>query len=253
LSAQPEIHVRTVRVADKGRWEFREQGITWQPPDRYTLSSKFDPMPCYPHDEGAARKASADAARACPPLWPVDLWLADREEMARTNGHSCIDEGHYEGSEWVRDRRGFIMLSGKRTPPHPAVTRYLVGHEYGHNVAYMLNGLRDDGKHVASTAGLEREYAEARGLPEDSVHHGEGGTWHDSCAEILACDFRVLVLDMETEFWPHPGIRRPEEILAVRAWWLNALVNLERAREEAAAEVLAAEAAGQSQAAVASE
>ena len=53
------------------------------------------------------------------------LYIANREEVARSNGHSNIIEGgHYEGDEWVIDpRRGLIMLSGKRVPPHPAMTK----------------------------------------------------------------------------------------------------------------------------------
>jgi hypothetical protein len=231
----PRIHVRDVRVAEEGRWEFRDSELTWQPPQRYALSSKFDPVPCYPHDRAAAEQAAAHVQERCPPLWDVDCFLADREEIARTNGHSALDEGHYEDGGWVKDRRGLIMLSGKRIPPHPAMTRYLVAHEYGHNVVYMLNSLREE-KHAASTDALCREYAKVRGLPESSVHHGEGGTWHDSCAEILACDFRLLVCDAEPEFWPHPGIPRPEDLLAVRAWWLTALVRLGEAREKAGGE-----------------
>ena len=50
-------------------------------------------------------------------------------------------------------------------------------------------------------------------------------------AEVFACDFRLLVCDTEPEFWPHPGVPRPEGILAIRAWWLTALVRLEEARE----------------------
>jgi hypothetical protein len=238
-SHSPRIRVHDLRLAESGRWEFRDSSLTWAPPNRYTLSSKFDPFPCYAHDRAVAERAAAHVADRCPPLWDVDLWLADREEVGRSNGHSNIDDGHYEGGKWVKDRRGFIILSGKRVPPHPAMTRYLVGHEYGHSVAYMLNALRLDDKergHVSSTGDLEREYAKARGLPESSLHHGGGGTWHDSCAEVLACDFRVLVCDIEPECWPHPGVQRPEGILAIRAWWLTALVQLEEARGAAGRE-----------------
>ena len=37
---------------------------------------------------------------------------------------------------------GLICLAGKRIPPHPAMTRYLMGHEYGHGVFYHLARLR---------------------------------------------------------------------------------------------------------------
>lgn len=217
------IVVHQVRVADEGRWQWRGSRLTWQPPHRYGFEAEFDPFPAYPHDPDAARKAADHVAACCPPLWDVNLYLADREETSRSNGHSNVHEGgRYEGSEWVQDEpSGMILLSAKRIPPHPAMTRHLVAHEYGHNVEYMLNSLRG-GRHVASCDDLEREYAEMRGLPPSSVHHGEGATWHDSACEIMACDFRIVVCGTEAEFWPHPGIPRPEEVPAVRQWWVGA-------------------------------
>lgn len=218
----PGIRVHELRVADEGRWQFRDSLLTWCPVNRYGFTSTFDPFPAYAHDRRAAELAAAYVTGRCVPLWDVDLYLADREEVSRSNGHSNIHEGHYEGGEWVKHRSGMIMLGGKRIPPHPAMTRHLVGHEYGHNVAYMLNSLRDDVKHLGSTEGLERDYAKVRGLPEASVHHGEGGSWHDSACEIMACDFRILLLGVETEFWPHPGIPRPEDVAGLMNWWADA-------------------------------
>lgn len=226
-----EIRVHQLRVADEGRWAFRDSGLSWSPPHKYAFTATFDPFPGYPHDADVAQGA-ADLVSACvPPLWDVDCYLADREESSRSNGHSNVHEGgHYEGDEWVKDEpSGLIMLSGKRIPPHPALTRYLVGHEYGHNVEYMLNSLRG-ARHVSSCDDLEREYAAMRGLPPESVHHGEGATWHDSCCEILACDFRILACNVEAEFWPHPGIPRPELVPALKGWWDEALGKLTEAR-----------------------
>lgn len=114
-------------------------------------------------------------------------------------------------------------------PPLWDVDLYLAGHEYGHNVGYMLNSLRG-ARHIAGTDDLQREYAAMRGLPGASVHHGEGGNWHDSACEIMACDFRILVCVLETGFWPHPGIPWPGDIPAVRDWWDQALARLAEAR-----------------------
>lgn len=233
-----EIRVHELRIPEQGRWAFRDSALTWCPPQRHGYTSAFDPFPAYPHDLGHVRAAAAAASVSrCPPLWDVDVYVADREEISRSNGHSNVHEGgHYEGDDWVKDTpSGMIMMGGKRIPPHPAMTRHLIGHEYGHNVAYMLNSLRGDCKHVASADPLYRDYATARGLPGSSVHHGEGGTWHDSACEIFACDFRVMVLRAETEYWPHPGITRPEEVPALWEWWSNALERLAAARKAAGA------------------
>jgi hypothetical protein len=134
----------------------------------------------------------------------------------------------------VRDpRRGIIFLCGKRVPPHPAVTRYLVAHEYGHNVEYMLNIAR--GAQSAWDEALSIEYAQVRGLPDSTLHHGDGGNWHDSIHEIIACDFRILVCETEVEFWPHAGIARPEHVPALAAWWAEARQAADKPAEPVAA------------------
>jgi hypothetical protein len=158
----------------------------------------------------------------CPPVWDVDLYIADREETGRTNAWSTVHEdGRYEGDTWVKDPPiGLIVLSGKRTPPHPALTRHLVAHEYGHNVEWMVNYTRGVGLHDDS---LAREYAEMRGLPDSALHHGTGGRWHDSVHEILACDFRIVVCDIEPEYWPHPGIPHPDRVDELDGWWADAV------------------------------
>jgi hypothetical protein len=59
-----------------------------------------------------------------------------------------------------------------------------------------------------------------RGLEWDAVrHHGCGGTWHDALSEIVACDFRLLVLGAEPSYWPHPGIPLPHRVDGLGAWW----------------------------------
>jgi hypothetical protein len=103
-----------------------------------------------------------------------------------------------------------IILYGKPIPPHPAVTRYLVGHEYGHAVsrhlAYRMTTPSDDSDFLAG-------YAEMRGIeivPDD--HYGPG-TWHRQPTEVFANDFRIVVAGLEPDFWPHAGIPHPQQKL----------------------------------------
>lgn len=227
------ITVRPIALADC-QWQFRDSAPHWQHRD-YGAAATLDPFPAYGHDLGQAQEAARHVASVCPPLWDVEVFVADREEVGRSNGFSSLREGgHYEGETWVKDPpTGLIFLSGKRVPPHPAMTRYLVAHEYGHNVEWMLNHIRG-AKHARSDA-LVTDYAKVRGLPPESIHHGHGGVWHDSVTEIFACDFRILACGVEEEFWPHPGVGRPEQIDGLAGWWTQAVEDLQAAREGAAA------------------
>lgn len=218
------ITVRPIDVMAEAIWSWRDCAPTWWRSQHGTAAT-FDPFPAYPHDladvEDAARHVEAHVRLT----WDVEVRVADREEVGRSNGFSALaDSGHYEGDDWVKDPIvGLVVLSGKRVPPHPAVTRYLVAHEIGHHVEWMLNQAR--GAEHAQSDGLINAYAELRGLPE--VHAGSGGRWHDAAAEVFACDFRVLVCDVEAEYWPHPGVPRPEQADAdLPAWWAAAVNDL---------------------------
>lgn len=214
----PSIVVRELPVMTDATWSFREQMPQWQWRD-YRGMGTFDPFPAYPHDLADVEAAAKHVEQCWAPTWNVEIHIADREEQGRSNGYSYIHEGgHYEGDEWVKDEPvGLIVLSGKRVPPHPAVTRYLVAHEYGHNVEWMLVKAR--GGKTAHDGTLIREYATLRGLPDSALYDGSGGRWHDSATEIFACDFRILICDVEPDYWPHPGIPRPEDVDGLADWW----------------------------------
>ncbi|MGI5155813.1 hypothetical protein [Microbispora sp. CA-102843] len=224
-----EIHVRPLAVMAEAQWSFESVNPQWRA-HSYSMTSTFDPFPAYAHDVGLVAAEAARVSALCPPLWDINLYVADREETGRSNGHSNVHEdGHYEGDDWVKDPPiGLIVLSGKRIPPHPAMTRHLVAHEYGHHVQWMLNQV-GGARHLHDDHGHMTEYAELRGLPEDAVHHGTGGRWHDSVREVFACDFRILVCETEREFWPHPGIPRPEDVPGLVDWWADAVKRIEAA------------------------
>jgi hypothetical protein len=207
-----------------------ESRLSWRPDD-YAPRAAFDPFPAYPHDDVTARDQAQAITEAVPPLWDVTCYLASHEPAARTNGYSAYWTGRTHGDDGKPKPgpvHGYMVLGAKRIMPHPAMTRYLVAHEYGHNVEWMLNIARGADRIYDDT--MVREYARIRRLSGD--HHGTGGRWHDSPTEILACDFRILILQAETEFWPHPGIPRPETIPELRRWWTAQLDILAEARED---------------------
>jgi hypothetical protein len=183
----------------------------------YNRAVNVDPFPCYAHDETAVRAVAHTVAAKFPMDLTVAFYLPEYEIAGRTNGWCSY--GTYCDKE-VPEGRAFkafdavIMLSGKRTPIHPAMTRYLVAHEYGHAVQRWLEWISGE-KDGADT--LINDYAKLRGV--DSPAHYGGGTWHAQIGEMFANDFRILVCGVEAEFWPHPGFARPEQLPQIVEWW----------------------------------
>jgi hypothetical protein len=208
-------------VPDAGSWSFQDSSLSCRHPKHGSIG-RFDPFPAYPHDAGVAADAAQKASQACPPLYDIEIYLPNREEVGRTNGYStnCYPRSFVDG-EWVTGLPlGLIVMSGKRIPPHPAMTRYLIGHEYGHHVCWMLGKLRG-ATHLQDDSWLA-EYAKLRGLPDTTPPNGSGGNWHRALEEIFACDFRILILEVESEYWPHPGTARPDTVQGLADWWAAA-------------------------------
>lgn len=216
----PTISVVPVDVMTQADWAWSTSAPSWRA-HRYGANTTFDPFPAYRHDIDVARATADHIAEICPPRWNVVAYIPDREDVARSNGFSDMWGERDRDDERLKSLHGMIFMSGKRIPPHPAMTRYLIAHEYGHQMQWMLTDAR--GKGNPQDERILAEYAAMRGLPTE-IHFGSGGRWHDSCAEVFACDFRIAVCEIETEFWPHGDIPRPGDKVA--SWWDQALADV---------------------------
>lgn len=179
----------------------------------YNRAVSIDPFPCYTHDIDIVKEESLKCDVAWPLGMPCIISILDRESPARTNGHCDIEHQYQNGKNvgWG----AAIVLWGKRTPPHPAMTRYLVNHEYGHAVAHAIAVQYYDD----SIETLYKEYRKLRLTLEEAPKYYGGRTWHLSTNELFANDFRILVMKSEVEFWPHNQISRPEVTPKIIEFW----------------------------------
>jgi hypothetical protein len=177
------------------------------------------PAPGYAHSEALTRETAELVESRFPLLDPPHIYLMPFDDVGRCNGQTQYDENWYQkDANGHSVRHHWIYLFGKVIPPHPAMTRYLVAHEYGHVVEDVISCSMY--KNDDPDAALMKDYAEMRGYCTDIEGYGPG-TWHANIAEIFANDFRILVCGVETEFWPHP-CPHPEDVPGLRDWWYRA-------------------------------
>jgi hypothetical protein len=189
-------------------------------------TKRVDPFPGYGHDPAYVLKIARQVARDFPLSFPVHFYVPAYEDIGRTNGW-CEIQRDWQSKDRPRPiTAANIFLSGKRIPPHPAMARYLVAHEYGHAVDYFL---ADRLGYDADKHEFRDWYRKLRGIKEAGPSHYGGRTWHASTGEVLANDFRILVCGIETEFWPHPGTVRPEKVASIRKFWREAIGQAARA------------------------
>jgi len=211
----------------------------------YAEAVRVDPFPAYP----LSLELVGDLVQACWQRFPLggarlEVAVLSHEVLERTNGCTCESQifRRDDGSEWeeklrcgcgcgelleLRGQALTIVLSAKRIPVHPAVVRYLVPHEYGHAAFAAI--ARVMGYQLHEHEKLARKYCERRGLSLDKTRYA-GGHWHGQPEEIAANDFRVLLMQREAEFWPHPGVPMPPESIA--AWWDEGLSAVSAALRE---------------------
>lgn len=230
LQEKPLVRVAELDAGDL-HWEYSEGPPTWKAEPavkgNWGRTEKVDPWgPCYRHDVGIVERVLLACAKAAPlGDAPVTVYLSVYEGLSRTNGWAYEDVAHYgETDGWhgpgSKPWEGVIVLNGRRVEIHPAVTRYVTAHEYGHIVEDALSRVR-----YGDDAGgkLIKEYARLRGLATDLPYGA--GTHHLVPGEVFANDFRSYVMELEREFWPHL-VKPAWKLKRVASWWDKAIDEL---------------------------
>lgn len=223
------------------QWSFRVEGPKIRVGGGHGRHVELCPTPCYRHDPELVRRQFEDVERRFPCERRPGVYVVGFDSPQRTNGETYETDAYPERDELGRTMEdSSIILYGKPIPLHPAMTRYLVAHEYGHAVerelAFRLIREKDTGGWKLIEQ-LREKYAELRGLPKEPPPFYGPRTWHQQVCEIFANDFRVLIAQQEPEFWPHHDISRPEKVEAVVQWWVqqaNVAMEIGRALTRAA-------------------
>ena len=195
------------------RWGFTDAIPSFSVKDgKYNHSERGVPFPCYAHDLTLVESELKRTASVFALPFPVYLYVSAFECEGRTNAHASTgydyDAKQVDGEYPIGN--GTIVFSGKRIPIMPAMTRYLVSHEYGHLVEEAVK--------KAKRLDVE-EYAKMRGCEPRGAQFYGGRTWHKSFGEIFANDFRIIVCDREPEFWPH-SVPHPNSDKTLIEWWI---------------------------------
>ncbi len=195
---------------------------------RHQRQVKVDPYPAYPADKGIVAELLAECVERFPLKGLAELVILPHDFIDRVNGMTFEDSdyGRNISITWHDGEKGetypqihTIVLAAKRIPIHPAMLRYLVPHEYGHAVFNRIAVAFGYRQHEHET--LEAAYMRLRGgVRQDGPYRG--GKWHLTAGEIIANDFRVLVMGREPEFWPHPRVRPPTLDARIVRWWREA-------------------------------
>lgn len=209
-------------TGDDLRWPDRGNPYIYEGSGKYPRKTVVHPAPMYRHKESLVEDVLEICSRAFPIHSSVSklLCTTDREFESGFNGYA-FEDWDYSSSTFkyttvdgrMVDRYPVslgILISGKQVPQHPAWTRYLIAHEYGHCAWYASRYFRGYDNELNG----EADYMRMRG----EVDWKDGQRWHQRATEVIANDFRIIMGGQEAEHWPH-DIAHPYNVPALVDWW----------------------------------
>jgi hypothetical protein len=220
--------VKTIHVEEYGSDELEWSYHSRIPKFRAgSLTFNADPFPGYAHNKGVVEQTAKLCYAAVKNHIPVYVHLPAFDQDGGTNGFTHLDQDYdNERKKWV-PKENHIVLLGKRTPLHPAMSRFIMAHEYGHAVEDWMIALWDYDQHNDD---FLEYYRDKRGLSPFQALRGTGpNEWWRAVAEIFADDFRILCTGIEEEHWPHGTVPRPEYVNGLSTWWDDAMAELNQA------------------------
>lgn len=233
IGKKPVVRVMELEMEDL-RFSYDDKAPSWRAlpvlKGNYGRQAYVDPWgPCYTHDIALVRELLEECVLAAPlGSVPLSVYVSLWEGVERTNGWAYNDVAHYQNTprSWrgpgKKPWEGVITLNGRRVEIHPAITRYVLPHEYGHIVEDALALARYGDKDNCDRK-LVEEFAQVRGLRTDLLYGS--GTHHLMPGEVFANDFRSYVMGKEREFWPHP-VEPAWKVKRVARWWDRAIKEL---------------------------
>lgn len=171
----------------------------------YFSNIEVDPFPCNTHNADILR-TKIDEIEKLFPIGTLLQWISlPHEVVERVNAWAQSNQIWGDHDEIKKKHRldASIVFSGKRANIHPAMTKFLVAHEYGHAVDSWINSIMKEEENNRDENLFHKKYAEMRGLEWKSDEDYGGGNYHDTIVEIIADDFRIVVGKTDPDFYQH--------------------------------------------------
>jgi hypothetical protein len=216
--------------------EISKDDLIWDfssPKPRFSIPSQardwpstiyVEPFPCTGIVDIELVKKEAERVQNLFPIGTLLTWFTlPLEEETRCNAWASADDlwGNEGEAKIIKEKHikeGRIGFTARRTIIHPALVKYLVAHEYGHQVDYWINAkIRLEEKLDGGSDHFRDRYAEFRKIPNPKGYHA-GESYKNSLTEIVANDFRIVVCEQDVDIYPH-YVENPHGNAEIKAFW----------------------------------